>query len=80
LSPSASTPIRLQRFSHQFIRGDDEDAVGHRIGHVDHSKISTGSRLSDGNPRLLLTRSIFARLPEHVLDLTLPHFMLEDVR
>jgi len=80
MSPSASTPICFKGLPNQFICSDDEYTIGLRIGEVDHSKVSTGFRLPERNPRIFFARPILAGLAEYIFDLVFPRLVVVNMR
>jgi hypothetical protein len=67
LLPSA-TPKGRQRFTTELVGGNDEKAIRLRIGHIDHTKISTTRCLAYRNPGSFLAWTVFVRSRYGLLD------------
>jgi len=58
---STTAPIRRQWFSAELVCGDDKHAVRHRICHIYHAEVPTGTGLPDRHARTLASWAILAR-------------------
>jgi hypothetical protein len=62
------------------VRRDDERAVGPLIGKVNYPQVTAAPRLSKRHPRIIGTRPVFARTPEHLANFILGDAMIINVR